>query len=115
MYVKTLLLDQKIGFPTFQIYFCQLMSEMLVLHLQCSVQRGVALGFTSNQNNPKRIHCIKSPYLLLPSSAQFQLSEVEAEMVFIVAISTQPPTHPADHPGKYQNGLGQLIIGKESC
>ena len=45
--------------------------------------------------------------MLLPSSAQFQLSEVEAELVFNVAISThpptQPPTHPADHPGKYQN------------
>ena len=58
-----------------------------------------------------------SIYHFLPSSAQFQLSEVEAEMVFIVAISphppTQPPTHlpnpppthPADHPGKYQNGI----------
>ena len=32
--------------------------------------------------------------LILPSSAQFQLSEVEAEMVFIVEISTQPPTRP---------------------
>ena len=32
--------------------------------------------------------------VLLPSSAQFQLSEVEAEMVFIVAISTQQPTRP---------------------
>ena len=36
--------------------------------------------------------------LLLPSSAQFQLSEVEAEMVFIVAISNHPPTHPTTHP-----------------
>ena len=36
--------------------------------------------------------------ILLPSSAQFQLSEVEAEMVFIVAISTHPPTHPTTHP-----------------
>ena len=42
--------------------------------------------------------------LILPSSAQFQLSEVEAEMVFIVSIS--------DHPGKCHNGLAQLIIGK---
>ena len=51
---------------------------------------------------------------LLPSSAQFQLSEVEAVMVFIVAISNHLPNRPPT-PGKYQNGLGQLIIGKESC
>ena len=49
--------------------------------------------------------------LILPSSAQFQLSEVEAEMVFIFAIST----HLAKYPGKCQNCLEQLIIGKESC
>ena len=48
---------------------------------------------------------------ILPSSTHFQLSEVEAELVFIVAISTHQP----NHPGKYQNGLGQLVLGKESC
>ena len=36
--------------------------------------------------------------LLLPSSAQFQLSEVEAEMVFIVEISTHPTTQPPTRP-----------------
>ena len=40
---------------------------------------------------------------ILPSSAQFQLNEVEAEMFFICNL--QPP-------GKVSNSLAQLIIGK---
>ncbi len=59
-------------------------------------------------------------HLILKENCQAQPSFNSAKLRLRWSLLLQSPpthttTHPADHPGKYQNGLGQLIIGKESC